>query len=202
VQKIKDGLVTILPNRSALISQNTATYLAQINETEQELQNLIATAGFQDRKIISMEWQKDFLQDLGLNVTYYYGPPEGLSVQDELDVFDAASQDDISAIVDNLQSGTDFGARISSETGVSHVIFTNFPGAIPGADTYLEMVAYNTDQIIKGMQTHDQVSHDTQALRDQVSSLSLQRNLFVIVSVIAILFCLLLYIMYIRKDRR
>ncbi|EMR74443.1 hypothetical protein MBGDF03_01252, partial [Thermoplasmatales archaeon SCGC AB-540-F20] len=57
---------------------------------------------------------------------------------------------EVCAVIDNLQSGTEFGARVASESGASHVIFTNFPGAVPGADTYLEMITYNTQQLING----------------------------------------------------
>jgi hypothetical protein len=103
------------------------------------------------------------------------------------------------AVVDNLQSGTDFGARVASETGVSHVIFTNFPGAIPGTDTYLEMISYNTDQLIKGIQTYDQLSDETMDLKTQVNSLALQRNIFMVLSVILIILCLILFVFYRQK---
>jgi hypothetical protein len=155
--------------------------------------------GYTNRKIISMEWQKDFLEYIGLNVTYYYGPPESLSVQDEIDVINAASKKGVSAVVDNLQSTTEFGARIASESGLSHIIFTNFPGAITGTDTYFDMITYNTDQIIKGIQSFDQRINQTKDLENTVSSLNFQRNLFVIFTLIACIICIILFIFYKRK---
>jgi len=161
VEKITDGLKTAIPEKETIIQENADIYLTAINEKAEELKNQIETEGFTDRKIVSMEWQKDYLEWIGLNVTYYYPPPEGLSVQDELEVITAASAEGVAAVVDNLQSGTEFGARVAGESGVSHVIFSNFPGAIPNTDTYLEMITYNTDQLIKGIKSFDLTTTQT-----------------------------------------
>ena len=199
VLAIRDGLLEFYPALNQTINNNTATYLSEINETAEALREKILSEGYSGREIIAMQWQKEFLEWLGLHVTTSYGPPEGLSVQDELDVITAASESEVCAIVDNLQSGTSFGARVAGETGISHVIFTNFPGALPDTDTYLEMITYNTDQLVRGIATTDQIFESERALQSQVGSLELQRNLFLSLSVIALLGVVILFIMYKRK---
>jgi len=148
---------------------------------------------------VSMEWQKDYLEWIGLNVTYYYPPPEGLSVQDELEVITAASEEGVSAVVDNLQSGTEFGARVAGESGVSHVIFSNFPGAVPNTDTYLEMITYNTDQLIKGIKSFDLTTTQTRELQSQLDAVELQRNAFGVTTIIALILCGIIFMMYRKK---
>lgn len=199
VQKITMGLVGALPDQSIVIQQNSVAYQSLINETAESLRNKIIVQNFTERNIICMEWQKDFLEYIGLNVTYYYPPPESLSVQDEIDVITAATQHGVAAVVDNLQSGTAFGARVASESGSSHVIFTNFPGAVPNTDTYLEMISYNTDQLIKGINTFDYTSQQTQDLQNQLASVELQRNAFGLTTVFAFVVCMVLFMMYKRK---
>ena len=199
IKTISDGLKTALPEKSAIIQQNTKQYMEKINATALTLQNQIEILNLTNRKIVSMEWQKDFLEWLGLNITYYYSPPEGLSVQDEIDVITAASQDDVAAVVDNLQSGTDFGARVAGESGVSHVIFSNFPKAVPNTDTYLDMISYNTNQLIKGITSHDYTDQQTIELQNQFESMTLQRNTLAVTTIIAVLICAILFIMYKKK---
>ena len=199
VEAIRDGLRDIYPTLQQEISDNAMTYLLQINQTAENLQDLLQSEGYKGRRIVSMEWHKDFLEYFGMNVTTYYGPPEGLSVQDEINIITAASEEEVSAIIDNLQSGTSFGAQVAGETGISHVIFTNFPGALPNTDNYLDMIKYNIDQLIKGIATHDQTSINEQELREQIEQLELQRNLFMALSLIAILGAIVLLIMYKRK---
>jgi zinc transport system substrate-binding protein len=199
VEKITEGFKTALPNQEISIQENADAYLTAINEKAEELQNQIETLNLTDRKIVSIEWQKDYLEWIGLNVTHYYPPPESLSVQDELDVINAASQKDVAAVVDNLQSGTEFGARVASESGVSHVIFSNFPGAIPNTDTYLEMITYNTDQLINGITSFDFTSEKTREMQSQLDSIELQRNAFGVTTIIAIVLCGVLFMMYKKK---
>ncbi len=199
VQTLTEGLITALPGKSSLIQQQSNNYQSEINDTAETLKNNIINQNFTDRKVVCMEWQKDFLEWIGLNVTYAYPPPESLSLQDELDVISAASQNGVAAVIDNLQSGTAFGARVASESGVSHVIFTNFPGAIPNTDTYLDMITYNTDQLIKGINSFDYTTNQTRDLQNQLNSVSLQRNAFAMTTVFALIVCIILFVMYRKK---
>lgn len=199
IEYLESELSILYPELNETILTNTEEYINKIDAKFLELQNKIKNNSYNDKEVICMGWLKDFIEYLGLRVTYSYGPPQGLSLKDELDVINAASSNDVSAVIDNLQSGTDFGARVASESGASHVIFTNFPDAIPGTKTYLDMISYNTDQLIKGITTYEYKKGELAELESKVSDLELQSNLFLILAVIFIILTLIFLIMYNKK---
>jgi len=199
VEKIRDEISLLLPEYNDTIQANAQAYLTEINGTAEYLQSIVISNGSVGKEVICMQWQKDFVEWLDLNVSYSYASPEGLSVQDELDIINAASSGDICAVIDNLQSGTDFGARVASESGASHIIFTNFPGAIPGTDTYLEMLDYNTNQLMAGIEAYEYKQGGLQELESQISELEVQRNTsLAIAAMFGILTCVFV-IMYKKK---
>ena len=197
VEFIEDELSDILPILNSTINQNAQIYIDKIDEKSQQLIDMVEANDSIGKDIICMQWQKDFLNWLGLNVTYSYGPPQGLSVQDELEVIAAA--ENAFAVVDNLQSGTDFGARVASESGASHVIFTNFPGAIPNTENYLDMITYNAQQLIKGIKTFEQKQGEISDLQSQISNLELQRNISFILALMFVILAFVIFIMYKKK---
>ncbi len=199
IEYLESEFSRLYPELNDTIHLNADQYINEIDAIFVELQNKIINNSYADKKVICMAWLKDLIEYLGLNITYSYGPPQGLSLKDELDVINAASSNDVCAIIDNLQSGTDFGARVASESGSSHVIFTNFPDAIPGTKTYLDMISYNADQLIKGIATYEYKKGELAELESQVSDLELQRNLFLILVVIFIILTLTFLIMYNKK---
>jgi len=199
VEYLSRELSEILPEINETIHNNSQAYIIKIDEKSLELQEIIESNGYLNKPVICMQWQKDFLETLGLNVTYSYGPPQGLSAQDELDVINAALSNDVCAIIDNLQSGTDFGAHVASESGASHIIFTNFPGAVPGTDTYLDMISYNTNQLIDGIKNYEYKKGDIAELESQLSNLELQRNTSIILAVIFVILSLTFYVLYKKK---
>jgi ABC-type Zn uptake system ZnuABC Zn-binding protein ZnuA len=199
IEYLETELISLYPEINNSIQMNADEYINKIDAKFLELQNRIKNNSYNDKKVICMGWLKDFIEFLGFEVTYSYGPPQGLSLQDELDVINAASSNDIYAVIDNLQSGTDFGARVASESGASHVIFTNFPDAIPGTKTYLDMISYNTNQLIKGIATYEYKKGELAELESKVSDLELQSNLFLILAVIFIVLTLVFLILYNKK---
>jgi ABC-type Zn uptake system ZnuABC Zn-binding protein ZnuA len=199
VNHLSEQLKQILPEQENTIQTNTENYLAQIDTTSDNLKQLVETFNYQNTPIICMQWQEDFLKWLGLDVVYSYGPPQGLSAQDEIDMINTIGNNDVCAIIDNLQSGTDYGAHIASETGISHIIFTNFPGAIPGTDNYLDMITYNTNQLIQGIDTYNYKQGEISALNQEISQTQMQRDVTVFIALAFIILTILLFIMYKRK---
>ena len=134
-----------------------------------------------------------------MNVVHSYGPPQGLSVQDILDIKNAAINNNVCAIIDNLQSGTEIGADVASDSGASHVIFSNFPEAVPGTDTYLEMITYNTEQLIEGIENYEYKKGDIAELESQISGLEMQRNTSIVLAVIFVILSIIFYVLYRKK---
>lgn len=199
VQKISDELIKILPEYNATIKENSENYITTITTTAEELKQKIENEGIKNRTVVCVEWYKDLLDYFGLNVSYYYGSPEGLSLKDEMDVINAVSEEEVSAVIDNLQSGTEFGARVASETGKTHVILSNFPYAVPGTDTYIKTMKYNVNQTIEGIQTYDYKKGEIQELESKIDGLNLQRNASLGIAGILALLSIVLFVMFKRK---
>ena len=109
VSKISEELSKILTRYNQTIKMKTKSYLNQINKTAEQLKDMFTRFGYEECKVVCMQWQKDFAEWLGLNVTASFGPPETLSTRDKINVTMTAKEENAILIIDNLQSGTDFG---------------------------------------------------------------------------------------------
>ncbi|UCB59478.1 MAG: zinc ABC transporter substrate-binding protein [Thermoplasmatales archaeon] len=200
VEKIRDELIILYPEQLNTIKINAEEYIALINQTNQALKNMITKMGYKNRQVICIIWQKDFVENLGFEIIASYAPPESLSFQDQINIANTATNKNICAIIDNLQSGTEFGERISEKTDVSHVIFTNFPGAINNVDTYIDQITYNTAELVKGIIIFDYKKDiEIDSLQNQKSDIELQRNTSMIIAVIMLILTIVLLMMYKRK---
>lgn len=199
VEHIATELRTILPEYNNTIETKTVEYLSQINTTAEKLKTLITSKGYINRKVVCMQWQKDFVEWLGLNVTYTYEPPERMSTQEILNVSQALQENGVCAIIDNLQSGTELGSKLASEAGVSHIVLTNFPEAVPGTDTYLKMIKYNVNQTINGIALFDYKQGEIQELEKNINSLGMQRNTLLTTTFIFMILAIVFGLMYKRK---
>jgi len=56
-------------------------------------------------------------------------------------------------VIDNLQSGVSFGARLAHELGAIHVVLTSFPGAIPGAVDLSAMLRTNAEAVFSAVES-------------------------------------------------
>ena len=199
VTALRENLTAALPTHQQLIRDNAVRYLQQINQTAEDAQQMITSKGYTDKKVVCMQWQQAFVSWLGLNVTATYMPPERLSTQDMLNVTAAASNSEVSAIIDNLQSGTSFGASVAADAQISHIVLTNFPGAAPNAGTYLEMLTYNTQQLVNGISSHQYKQGDINELEGDISALQMQRDVTLTLTIISAGAAILLFVLYRRK---
>ena len=199
VDRIAGGLRDTGLFDNASINTSATAYKAGIDAMAEDLRALVRANGQVGTKVIVMQWQKAFVEWLGYNATATYGPPEDLSTEDMLRIAEAADDRDVAAIVDNLQSGTDFGSNVAAESRAIHVILTNFPGAVPGTDTYLDMIEYNTKRLIDGVQMHENKKGEIADLENQVADLETQRMALGAAVGVLVLLVVVLAVMYKRK---
>jgi len=147
VELITKALSEYEPENAAYFEENADGIIKSINETAKRLKEEAERLKVGQIKVICMKWQEDFVKWLGFNVVATYLPPERLSLKQTLELVKKGKEENIAVVVDNLQSGTKFGAKLASEVGATQVILSNFPGAIPGTKSYVKLIEYNAGQL-------------------------------------------------------
>ena len=202
VDHIAAGLSEVMEDDAATLSANAEAYKGEIDAKATELQDRVQAAGVAESKVVVMQWQKAFVEFLGFEVAGAYAPPEGLSVSDQLNVSTTASDEDVAMVVDNLQSGTEFGSKIASDNGKEHVVLSNFPSAYPNTYTYLDMIDYNTDMLIEGAEKYEFKKGEIADLEAQVKDLEYESGMYMTMTVIFLIIALFFGVLLVRSRSR
>jgi ABC-type Zn uptake system ZnuABC Zn-binding protein ZnuA len=202
VDHIATGLADPFEDDAATLDTNAAAYKAEIDAKDVELKARVEGSGIYGSKVVVMLWQQAFVESLGCEVVGVYGPPEGLSVQDQLNVTSTVASGDVAMVVDNLQSGTEFGSLVASETGREHVVLTNFPSAYPNTYTYLDMIDYNTNALIEGAENYEFKKGEIADLEAEVKDLEYRSGMFLTMAVIFLIVALFLGVLLVRSRSR
>jgi len=152
VEAICDLLMDDFPELSDAFSANADAYIAQLTAFADDLLDRAASLEVSQIPVVCMAWQVDFVGWLGFPIAATYGLPEDLSLRDLVAL--AAVGRDVGAalVVDNLQSGIDFGAKLAREIGAVHVVLSNFPGAMPRTATVLDLFASNAAALFSAIE--------------------------------------------------
>ena len=175
IDTIAEGLSGYNPDWEATVTSNADDYSQSIEAAFENARLEVESLGLTRTKVVTIEWYEIFLEGLGFEVVASYGPAEGLSTGDILDLYEACGDPDVAMVVDNLQSTIDFGTELAFDMGKVHVVLSNFPGAIPGKYTYLDNLEYNVEQLINGGIAYELTQQEISDLESEVSSLEFQR---------------------------
>lgn len=172
--------------------------ISAVDTACEELENEADSLNVEEVKVVCMKWQKPFVEWLGFNVTAEYGPPEMLSAGQIAALTDKAKKEGVMLVIDNLQSGVDFGASLASEIGAVQVILTNFPGAIPKTENLTQLFRYNAKQLFDGVETWQ----TTQSLKNEIGGLENQLTIFQTTTAVLIVAAIVEAISLIRMKRK
>ncbi|KYH42843.1 MAG: periplasmic solute binding protein [Candidatus Bathyarchaeota archaeon B63] len=197
VRRIRDALVEALPEYSNYFNENAYRVSLEINATAEEIMENATTIGVSEVKVVCMLWQKGFVEWLGFNVIAAYKPPEKMSLSEILELTSKAEEEGAVLVIDNLPSGYKFGAKLAADIGAQHVILTNFPGAIPGTETYAKMIEYNARQLFEAVRRYRLMQGRIRELTDTLNTVNMYMKAFMVTTVIflatTILEALILY---------
>lgn len=145
-QMLKDKYVKIANElEKAGYDVNLKKCLDSINKTEAYLKKFAKENGFVNTPVICMQWQKGFIEFLGFKVLATYPPPEMVSAKKYEEILKNGTGAKL--VVDNLQSGTEFGEKIAKELGATEVAISNFP--ISGNVT--SMMVENSEKLAQAL---------------------------------------------------
>jgi len=152
VDAIAAALSELLPDNAGTFTDNAATYKGELASLATALKAQAAALNVEDVSVISMAWQETFVSWLGFNIVATYGMPENLSLADLVELAQVGKENEAALVIDNLQSGVNFGAKLAREVGAVHVVLSNFPGAMPRTATVLDLFAQNAEALFSAVE--------------------------------------------------
>jgi len=151
-EAIAEALSETLPESTATFEKNVAAYRDKLTALAEVLQEKAGRLGVGNVSVISMQWQSFFVSWLGFEVVATYGMPENLSLKDLVELKKIGEENEVVLVIDNLQSGVDFGEKLAGEIGAIQVVLTNFPGTSPEIDSYLAMLKTNAETLFAAIE--------------------------------------------------
>jgi zinc/manganese transport system substrate-binding protein len=150
-EEVKGWLVSRDPANATDYEKNFQEYADQIRQQDVNDREKAVISG---QEVIVMVWQRDAAEQwLGLNVVAIYAPEfyqggkfTAAKLVDDINAHPEKYQN-VSYVIENMQSG-ELGKGIEealNDRGIpaKRVIFTNFPGSLPGVVTLPDVLSHN-----------------------------------------------------------
>jgi len=139
-------------NENSAIYQRSATeYRDKISAKEAEINARLAQASLSSVNVMCNEQQAGFVKWVGFNIVATYGRPDSLTPQVVKELVDKGKTENVTLIIDNLQSGQDAGKGVAEELGCKRVILSNFPGGFDNTETWEKAIDRNIELILEAV---------------------------------------------------
>ncbi len=149
--KISAALCQVDAENSSVYQQLATEYKDKIAAKEAEIKAKLAQANPSGVNVMCAEMQAGFVQWTGLNLvaTYNRNDPDIPQVVKEL--VDKGRAENVTLIIDNLQSGQDGGKLIAKDIGCPRIILSNFPGGFDDTETWEKAIDRNIELILEAV---------------------------------------------------
>lgn len=152
IKRITDGLISLNPSGRGSYLENQARYLREIDHLEKTMK---AAAGqLKDRKIITHHpaWPY-FAHRFGFQIRGVLVSQVGTepSAKQIAALIRKVRKENIRVIVSEPQLNPKLPHIVAQETGARVVTLSPLPGAIPGTETYVDLMRYNMEQLVSAL---------------------------------------------------
>lgn len=152
IRTITDALIKIAPAQRATFLANQAGYLKEIDTVEANIKAQVKQ--LKDRRIVTHHgaWPY-FARRFGFRIegVILEQPGGEASARELAGLITLIRQKQIRVIAMEPQLNAKVAQTLAEETGATLVIITPLPGALPGTDTYLDMLTYDAQQLIRAL---------------------------------------------------
>jgi ABC-type Zn uptake system ZnuABC Zn-binding protein ZnuA len=152
IRTITDALIKIAPAQRTTFLANQARYLTEIDAAEASIKDQVKR--LKDRRIVTHHgaWPY-FARRFGFRIegVILEQPGGEASAQALAGLITLMRQKRITVIAMEPQLNAKVAQTLAEETGATLVTITPLPGALPGTDTYLDMLTYDAQQLIRAL---------------------------------------------------
>ena len=198
---VKSAMIGVFPEHSSEFEAKYQLAKDAINSTAQSIKAEADALNVSQINVVCMSWQSEFISWLGFNITATYGPPEALSTADILELTSTAEETSVAIVIDNLPSGTAFGAKLASDVGAEHVILSNFPWAVPNTENYTRMIQYNAEQLFDAVERYRLIQGEISELTKVLANVDLLAKVFMSTTLVFLTVAVVEAAIIIRKPK-
>mgnify|MGYP005832619471 CR=1 FL=1 len=145
IGRIADVLAEAQPLRAEEIRAAANRRTAAVHRAESRAAATLAAAGAGAASVLANVMQADFVRWAGFKLAGVFGRGEEMSPVEFAQAVSTGRKSAVRLVVDNLQSGSLPGRAIARELGVPAVTLSNFPGGLPGTETWEKALTRNTE---------------------------------------------------------
>ena len=156
VQRIHDQLVSIDPDGAGIYDANTASYLTQLDELDEWIQQQVATLPADQRKLVTFhEAYPYFAARYGFQLIGVITPSPGQepSAGELAQLVQTVKAAQVKAVFSEAQFSPKLTQTLAQEAGVQQVVADLYNDSLgdPPADTYIGMMRYNVERIVQAL---------------------------------------------------
>ena len=151
IDVISDALVQVDADNADVYEQASLDLITGIVAKGADAQTRLADKNLGSINVMCAEMQMGFVKWAGLNVIQAFGRPDSFTPQVTKELVDKGRQENVTLIIDNLQSGQDAGAGLAEELGCTRIILSNFPGGYDNTETWEKALDYNINLILEAV---------------------------------------------------
>ncbi|MFC2058853.1 metal ABC transporter substrate-binding protein [Chloroflexota bacterium] len=149
--EINIALSQLDAQNSAAYQESAVEYKNMVTAKETEIEARLAQADLSGINVMCAEMLVGFVRWTGLNFITSYGRPDSLTPQVVKELVDKGRLENVTLIIDNMQSGQDAAAGVAEELGCKRIILTNFPGGLDNTETWEKAIDRNIDLILEAI---------------------------------------------------
>ena len=149
--KLISELCQIDPDNCPIYEESAIKYQTTISRKGDELKDILSKVNTSKVNVLCAEQQAGFVKWAGLNIAGTFGRPDSLTPQVIKELVDKGRAEDVTLIIDNLQSGPDAGASIAEELGCNRIILSNFPGGFDDTETWEKAIEKNVALLLEAI---------------------------------------------------
>lgn len=149
IDKITADLVAARPESKAAFTEAAGKLKEETQRVGDQQKKRLDDAGVSRVNVLVNDMQAGFIKWAGFNVAGIFGRAEDMSPKDIEDLIKLGQSNNVTLVLDNLQSGKEAGIGIAKEIGAAQLTLNNFPGGIPDTATWAQAIAKNVDMLLE-----------------------------------------------------
>jgi len=149
--KITDALCQVDAENCAVYQESATEYKDKVVAKEAEIKAKLNQFNLSEVNVMCAEMQAGFVEWAGLNIITTYDRNDPSIPQVVRELVDTGREENITLIIDNLQSGQDAGKGIAEELGCRRIILSNFPGGFDNTETWEKAIDRNVELILEAI---------------------------------------------------